>query len=278
MIRRRPYGGGAATGYLMVQKWSEIVWAHWPVDPAQVAGLLPPGLTPETYDNSAWVGLVPFEMSELRLPGVLSRLTSAVGVDSFGEVNVRTYVRGPDGRTGVWFCTLDADRLLAVASARFALGLPYRHARTRFTVSTDGGCEHLAWSSTRRRDGVRAEIRVTPENVRPRPAAPGLEHFLVERYSFYSWWHGQLLRGSLSHSPWQVRNANLVALDTGTVAARGISVVRAPHVLVGEPVEVEVLELRRLGRTGCGETGALEVGPPDGHREVPAAESAEAAA
>ena len=74
----------------MIQTWSHIIWAHWPVDPSVVASLLPPGLTPETFDGAAWVGLIPFQMSELRLPGALSGLTSLVGVRSFGEVNVRT--------------------------------------------------------------------------------------------------------------------------------------------------------------------------------------------
>jgi len=252
---------------VMVQRWSSIVWAHWPVDPDRVAAVLPPGLTPETYDGSAWVGLVPFLMSDLRLPGVLSGVTPMAGVTSFGEVNVRTYVRGPDGRSGVWFATLDADRLVAVAVARVALGLPYRHATTRLTVTPDGGSERLTWTSTRRRDGVRAELQVAPDSVRPRPAAPGLEQFVVERYSLYSWWYGRLLRGSLSHPPWSVRGARLLDLDCGTVAAAGIRVAGAPHVLVGEPVEVRVHGFTRLRPTpSAGRRAAAGPGPAPGRR------------
>ena len=248
---------GASPGnrIVMEQKWSRIVWAHWPVDPSQVAALLPPALSPETYDGSAWIGLVPFQMSDLRLAGVLSGVSSALRVSAFGEVNVRTYVQGPDGRTGVWFATLDADRLLAVITARVAFGLPYRGAAIRLSVTAEGGCERIAWNSVRRKDSARAALIVAPDDVEPQVAAPGLERFLVERYALYSWWHGQLLRGSLSHAPWMVRGARLIDVENGTVDATGLRVAGAPHLLVGEPVEVRIHPFSRVRRSVSSELG-----------------------
>ena len=227
----------------MYQTWSDIIWCHWPVGPEQIAVLLPPGLKPERFDGSAWVGLIPFAMSDLRLPGLLSPLSRAVGVGSFGEVNVRTYVTGPDGESGVWFCTLDADRLLAVATARLAFGLPYRHASTHLDRSDTS----LTWTSRRHRDARRAVVSVTPEPAASRPATPGLERFLVERYALYSSWHGRLVRGTLSHEPWRVRSATLRSMISDTVGAAGIEVAGEPHVLVGEPVRVTVHPLERVG-------------------------------
>ena len=52
-------------------------------------------------------------------------------VSSFEEMNVRTYVRGPDGVPGVWFITLDAARLGAVLFARLTL-------RTQLLLVEDG--------------------------------------------------------------------------------------------------------------------------------------------
>ena len=231
---------------VMEQRWSRIVWAHWPIDPNQVAAMLPPGLVPDIFDGSAWIGLIPFQMSHLRLPGILSGLTSALRVASFGEFNVRTYVRGSDGRTGVWFATLDADQLLAVVTARLAFGLHYRHATTRCSTTTETGCERLAWESVRRQDSARAALTVLADDVEPRVAASGLEHFLVERYALYSWWHGQLLRGTLSHAPWKVREARVIGVDDGTVTATGIRISGDPHVLVGEPVEVSIHPFTRV--------------------------------
>ncbi len=224
----------------MHQRWSDIVWCHWPVSAEQVAAVLPPGLTPHLFEDMAWVGLIPFSMSALRLPGPLRPISKFLGVGGFGEVNVRTYVTGPDGRTGVWFCTLDADRRLAVATARTIFQLPYRVADTR----CQRGPDSLAWTSRRKRDGCRAELTVLPSPLPSRPAAPGLEQFLVERYSLYSWWYGRLMRGTLVHQPWNVRPATLTDLRSDTVASAGFSVPGSPHVLVGDPVDVSVYRLR----------------------------------
>lgn len=221
---------------IMRQTWSDIIWCHWPVPAAQVAAVLPPGLEPELFDQSAWVGLIPFAMSDLRLPGSLAQLSRLAGVGSFGEVNVRTYVTGPDGRSGVWFCTLDADRLLATVSARLAFGLPYRWART----SLHRDSTSITWRSRRRGDKVRAEVSVIPGPGPSRPAATGLEQFLVERYALYSLWHGHLVRGTLSHQPWTIRPAQLTYLCSETVTAAGFTVSGSPHLLVGDPVHVTV--------------------------------------
>lgn len=88
--------------------------------------MVPPPLEVETCEGAAWVGLVPL-VTEVRLGAPRTR---------FPETNVRTYVRGPDGRPGVWFFSLDAARSLAVAGARLAYRLPYMWSRMR--VQRDG--------------------------------------------------------------------------------------------------------------------------------------------
>lgn len=52
-------------------------------------------------------------------------------------MNVRTYVTGPDGERGIWFFTLEADRLAAVLGARLMYGLPYRWAAMRVLPERD---------------------------------------------------------------------------------------------------------------------------------------------
>ncbi len=189
----------------MRQTWSDIVWCHWAVPAEQVQRILPTGLVPHLFDGMAWVGLIPFSMKNLRLPGPLGVLSRPLRLGRFGEVNVRTYVTGPDGRTGVWFCTLDSDHWLAVKTANIAFGLPYRLARTRFERSGDS----LSWASRRQGDHARAELAVRVSAEGSRPAQPGLEEFLVERYALYTTWRGMLFRGELSHDRWQVQPATL---------------------------------------------------------------------
>ena len=99
---------------VMVQQWNNLVFLHWRYDPSAVQALLPHGIEVETFDGSGWVGLIPFHMDRLGLPGGLAPLPH---VGSFPEVNVRTYVRAGD-RVGVWFFSLDIDRFLPAVVAR----------------------------------------------------------------------------------------------------------------------------------------------------------------
>ncbi len=47
---------------IMTQEWRSLAYLQWPYDPAIVQPLLPEGLDVDTYDEMAWVGLVPFHM------------------------------------------------------------------------------------------------------------------------------------------------------------------------------------------------------------------------
>jgi len=81
--------------------------------------LLPPGLLVDEYDM-AWVRLTPFLMADLR-PAVVPIKTRFT---SFPETNLRTYVRRPNGRDGIWFLSLEVGSATMLA-ARCAVGAPY---------------------------------------------------------------------------------------------------------------------------------------------------------
>ena len=51
------------------------------------------------------------------------------GISSFLQLNVRTYVRGPDGLPGVWFFSIDASSRLAALGVRRIYHVPAFHAR-----------------------------------------------------------------------------------------------------------------------------------------------------
>src|SRR4051812_8969252 len=111
----------------MYQGWERLTFLHWRYSPAAIAPLIPPSLELDTFDGEAWVGLTPFKVTGLRPPG----LPALPWLSEFPEMNVRTYVRGPDGERGIWFFSLEASRLAAVAGARLTYRLPYRWARMR---------------------------------------------------------------------------------------------------------------------------------------------------
>lgn len=200
----------------MAHRWDNLTFLHWPVEPTLVQSLLPAGLEVETFDGSAWVGLVPFEMV-VSLPqgGAVPWLCN------FPETNVRTYVRGPDGETGVWFLSLEASRLAAVITARVTYRLPYFWSR--MSVRRTGTV--VTYQSTRRWPGPRgASCGVTVE-VGERYEAGELtqfDHWLTARYRLYSAGRSGLGFALAEHDPWVLHRALALHVDTSLIAVAGL--------------------------------------------------------
>ena len=57
-----PLPGG---GWVMTQSWHDLLFAHWPVDERALREKLPAGLPLDTFDGQAWVGIVPFRMTNV---------------------------------------------------------------------------------------------------------------------------------------------------------------------------------------------------------------------
>ena len=124
-----PLPGGQ---WFMTQSWHDLLFAHWPVDARVLQERLPAGLLLDTFDGQAWIGIVPFRMTNVAPRGV----PPVPFVSEFLELNVRTYVT-LQGKPGVFFFSLDAGRLLAVLGARAMFRLPYFAASMRVTRSGD---------------------------------------------------------------------------------------------------------------------------------------------
>lgn len=217
------------------QTWSRLLFAHWRIDAAVLRPLLPASLEIDQFDGSAWIGVVPFQMS-----GVARRpLPPLPGTDAFCELNVRTYVRS-DGRSGVWFFSLDAAHRLAVRAARAWFSLPYHYARMRSAT-----CGRQVLYSSQRASGE-AEFVARYGPIGPAvPAEPGtLEHFLTERYSLFSQHRGRLHRGDVRHAPWPLQRAEATIERNSMLAPLGLPTSdEPPHLLYADRVDVQVWNL-----------------------------------
>lgn len=72
----------------MHQTWQNLLFLHWPIDPALLRPLIPGALEIDTYDGSAWIGITPFGMKDIRPVS----FPAIPGLDMLLELNVRTYV------------------------------------------------------------------------------------------------------------------------------------------------------------------------------------------
>ena len=185
---------------VMRQRWDDLFFLHWEYAAATIQSRLPAGLTVDTFEGKAHLGVVGFRMNAVRPLG----LPALPWLSYFNELNVRTYVRDASGEPGVWFFSLDCDRAPAVVIARAGFGLPYEHAAMSFGPGLAQSCRrqgeqetaHYAWSVV----------------SSPQIAVPGsLEFHLAERYSFFSVRRGRLVRGQVHHSPYQLSPADTTA-------------------------------------------------------------------
>jgi len=108
----------------MYQSWGKLLFLHWPVTAESLRPLIPKPLVLDTFDGTAWIGITPFTMWDVR-PVFLPSLPF---LSESHELNVRTYVY-LDGIPGIWVFSLDANNTIAVWGARLAFHLPYFNAR-----------------------------------------------------------------------------------------------------------------------------------------------------
>ena len=120
-------------------RWRDALFAHWRVDPGTVEARLPDPLSVATHEGDAYLGVVPFEMTDIRPRGAPFGL-------SFPELNLRTYVTDGDTK-GVYFFNLDAADTISVVVARALFQLPYY--RAAMDVTRDG--DRVTAVATRRR-------------------------------------------------------------------------------------------------------------------------------
>lgn len=188
--------------WVLAQTWHDLLFMHWPVAPEVLRPHLPAGLTLDTINGQAWIAVLPFWMSGIRARGC----PPVPFTSSFAEINVRTYVHDAE-RPAVFFMSLDADNVLGTTIARHTYHLPYTHSRIRLTHH--GDTIDFASDRTDHRDPpamFAGSYRPVSEVFQARPGS--LEHWLVERYRFYTVnRQGDIYRGDIQHAPWPLQRA-----------------------------------------------------------------------
>ena len=201
---------------LFDQHWGELTFVHWPVRPADVTHLFPPGTRPDVFaDGLTYVALVPFRMSR-----------TAVGPSppvpyfgTFAETNIRLYSLDAQGRHGVLFLSLETARLAVVPAVRLALGIPYTWARMRI----DESAGRISYQSRRRwpQRGLRSLLSISiGDPVTPTP----LEVWLTARWGAHTRKAGRTWWVPNEHEPWSLRSATILELDDELLPASGVRV------------------------------------------------------
>lgn len=208
-MRTRPPGNP-----VMHQRWEDLLFLHWPIDPQLLRPLIPDPLEIDTFDGKAWIGITPFHLEDVRP----SMLPAFPGLRAFDELNVRTYVTH-GGAPGIWFFSLDASKLISAVAARIFFMLPYYRAGIRFAREGD----HFDFQ-LRRTGQARAQFHCS-WTVGQRLQAPDLESlafFLVERYCCYAVEGRSLYQTRIYHHPWILDEAQVESFASGMCSVLGL--------------------------------------------------------
>ncbi|WP_293909199.1 DUF2071 domain-containing protein [Deinococcus sp.] len=219
--------------YALRMIWQRLCFMHWAVDARTLRPHIPEGLTLDTHQGRAYLGVVPFVMS-----GVAPRgLPTVSGLSEFPELNLRTYVTDAQGHAGVWFFSLDATQPIAVRLARAGFHLPYFDARMWNRERGDV----TEYASVRTHRGVTAGAFAGAY----RPVGPvftsepgSLEMWLTERYSLFSASGSRIYRGRIWHEPWPLQRAEAEIRVNTLAELIGMKLEGEPHLLYGERLEV----------------------------------------
>jgi uncharacterized protein YqjF (DUF2071 family) len=206
----------------MRMKWEELTMLHWRYPAAEVQALLPEGLTVETFDGSAWIGLIPFQM-RIDVPFMpdLPRFLH------FPETNVRTYVHGASGEPGVYFFSLEASALVSVLTARLTYQVPYFWSQMSIDRNGEPGPgQQLRYETSRywpKPRGARSMVEVTVGDRYADGEATDLDRFLTARWALYGDLGPWITYATMFHEPWPLHHATVTTWNDELVAAAGLS-------------------------------------------------------
>lgn len=179
------------------QQWNDVLFFHWQVDADILRPLLPDGLELDLFEGSAYLSLVPFTMQKIR-PRLLPAFAP---VSDFHEINLRTYVTR-DGKSGVYFINIEAQKGLSAWLSRNLSGLPYEKA----AIQRSQG--RYVSSNAYRNFFLDIEFAIL-EKIEVKSE---LEKFLTERYALFLQRRSQLYRYDIHHKEWEIHSVDLKKL------------------------------------------------------------------
>ncbi len=180
------------------QEWNEALFLHWKIPVEIIQELIPTGLTLDTFNGNAWVSVVAFTMEDIRP----FALPSVSFVSDFYEINVRTYVVN-NGKAGVYFVNIEAQKMLSVFLAKALSGLPYEKSDMRRAAGYYKSDNHYkGFSLEASYDEGETAYDLTP-----------LDKWLVERYCLFVNNNDELYCYEIHHLPWEIRKVKLDKLQ-----------------------------------------------------------------
>jgi uncharacterized protein YqjF (DUF2071 family) len=179
------------------QEWNDALFLHWEVDYEVLRKLVPEGLQIDRLEGKCYVSLVVFTMQKIRP----RNLPSVKFISDFHEINLRTYVE-QDSKKGVYFISIEAEKLLSAIVARSLSGLPYEKSVIKRNDTK------LTAAHPNRNFRIDASYTIN-ENIQQKTS---LDQWLTERYCLYLA-PKDYYRYEVHHREWELKQVQLDKLQ-----------------------------------------------------------------
>ena len=197
------------------QRWSDVLFIHYPAQAAELDPHLPPGVELDLFDDQAWISFVFF-----RLHVRLAWLPAVPGFSSLLELNLRTYVRCR-GEQGIYFLSMHADNRLAILVAKLLTPLPYVPAC--MALESDSTGLWRAECDSAENSASRLCVQFRPGGPAATVAPGSLDAWLLERYRLFMGGRNRtILAADVDHAPWHVFRAEIIECADSIAADSGV--------------------------------------------------------
>jgi len=180
------------------QEWNHVLFFHWKIEPEKLLPLIPKNLELDIFNGDAWISLVPFTMQKIR-PRFLPAFSP---ISDFHEINLRTYVT-KEGKAGVYFINIEAQKSLSAFLSSRLSGLPYEKSTIARGINE--------YKAENRLKQFFLDIEFTVKELIAQKTP--LERWLTERYALYLEQNGRLFRYDTHHREWKVKIVDIKKLN-----------------------------------------------------------------
>ncbi|PHR46507.1 MAG: hypothetical protein COA32_10205 [Fluviicola sp.] len=180
------------------QEWNNSIFLHWQVDFDELSNLVHPDLEIDLFEGKPWVSLVAFDMEKIRPKS----LPSASLISNFPEINIRTYVKY-NGKSGVYFLSIEGAKRLSCNIAKSVSDLPYRFSTMSRKIN--------GFNSVNRKmiDSFKMSYFVGDKIEEKRD----LDHWLVERFALFQDSGKYINEFQIHHIEWPLYKVQLNELE-----------------------------------------------------------------
>lgn len=180
--------------WMYYQEWNNALFFHYKIDKELLKNLVPENLEIDLINGEAWISVVAFTMEKIR-PRFLPSISF---ISDFGEINVRTYVTR-DNKPGVYFLSIEAEKLFSTLLAKSFSGLPYEKSNIQQTRNSYHANHPTKEFSLTADYHIGMKIKHKKE----------IDLFLTERYCLYLNKGNDLFRYEIQHLPWKLNQLEL---------------------------------------------------------------------